>query len=503
MQQSMQLYRMPAGNWLDRAIAVFAPAWAASRIQARARLDAVRHYEAAQSSRRTAGWHRSATDANAAASPARTSLREISRDMRRNNAWFRRAIGVISNNAVGWGIRAKAKGMTRGKLASANEVWTAWSETTACDYDGRLAFAGIQRLVMETIVESGEALIMRERALPADGLPVPIRLRVLEPDYLSSGNDVVRQDGSRISDGIEYDASGRRVAYWMYRSHPGSRFSISGSSIASDVVRVPASDVIHIYRVERPGQMRGVPWMAAAISRLKDLDDYEDAVLMQAKIAACFGAFVTDLDGGAPAIGEPDADDDRLETLEPGHIEYLRPGQQVTVASPPKNDGNKSFVDGQLRAVCASMGITYEDLTFDYSNVNYSSARMARLAHWACIHDTQWHMLIPVLCDRVWSWVMTTASGLYGWGSVPGVEWTPPPMPVLDPAAEGDAASSMIRSGMTTLYRVIREQGYDPEEHLAEIAEGNRALDALGIVLDSDARYSSGGTKISLDTQES
>lgn len=479
----------PKLNWFDRLLIGIAPAWGLRRVQARAAAFA---YEAAAAGRRTSSWHRSSADANTAAGPSLTSLRELARDLHRNNGWARRGIKTIKNNTVGWGIQPRPSGGARGaRMQDAADLWTAWSRSPACDFDGRLPFTGLQGLIIETVSLSGEALVVRRRASPEDGLPIPLRLQVLEPDYLSAAQDgITTAEGNVIIQGVEFDTRGRRVAYHLYDRHPGSGLPMPGVKGGGGFVprRVPAEDVLHVYLVERPGQVRGVPWLASAISRLNDFDDFEDAQLMQQKVAACFAAFVEDPDGTAPALGEPDDADDQLETLEPGHINYLTPGKKVSFATPPvPTDG--SFTVRQLRRVAASLGVTYEDLTGDYSNVNFSSARMARLAHWQSIYDWQWNMLIPQFCDGVWGWVMEMARELENWRDVPTADWVPPPMPMLEPDKEGLAYQRLVRSGAMTLSQMIRALGYDPETHLAEIAADNKRLDELKIILDSDARH--------------
>lgn len=474
----------------DRFLMGIAPDWGLRRVRSRAaaQMLAGRHYEAAQGGRRTSGWYRSSSDANLANAPALASLRELSRDLRRNNGWARRGVQAIINNTVGWGIQPKAIASTPELAERALELWNLWAATPRCDFAGRMPFCGLQRLVMETIVESGEALVVRTPADTSDDLPAPIRVRVLEPDYLDHSRDgLMGEDGGPIVQGVEFDGQGRRVAYWLFSAHPGGMipFNTKGGFYSK---RYPAEDVLHIYQVERPGQVRGVPWLASAIARLNDFDDYADAVLMQQKIAACFSAFVQDLDGGGQALGEQSTASATLETLEPGHIEYLSPGKTVSFATPPSVSDHAAFTTSNLRRVAASLGITYEDLTGDYSQVNFSSGRMGRLAHWANVNDWRWNMLIPQLCDGVWRWVMELAAGLEDWDEVPRAEWAPPPMPMLEPEKEGLAYQRLVRTGAMTLYQMIRERGEDPATHLAEIAAGNAQLDELGIVLDSDPR---------------
>lgn len=465
-------------SWFDRFLISLAPKWGISRVRARAQ---VRHFEAASGGRRTSGWAKYSTDANSANRPALVALRELARDLRRNNGWARRGVQTIVNNAVGWGIMPTPDDTNRNRSAAAIKLWDAWAKSTKCDFDGRLNFYGIQRLAMETIVEAGEVLIVRQAPLDASQ-PIPLRLQVLEPDYLdTSRTGTVTPEGNPIVDGIEFDMRGQRVAYWLYTSHPG------GSSLFTtqfQSVRVPADRVLHIYRLDRPGQVRGVSWLAAAIARLKGLDDFEDAELQQQMVAACFGAFVEN-DGSQ--VSEEDDEDEHLEHLEPGHIAYLAPGEKISFANPPApRDG--AFSTRALRRIAVSLGITYEDLTGDYSNVNFSSARMARIAHWGNVWEWQEHMLIPQLCNGVWGWAMELVTAMKGWPVAPSAEWAAPPMPILEPDKEALAYSRALRIGMITWPQMIRELGRDPVAQLAQIAEWNKEFDKAGVVLDGDPR---------------
>jgi lambda family phage portal protein len=482
-----------AVSWWDRFLIGVAPDYGLRRVRARASAQLMaRHFEAAQGGRRTSGWSRTSSDANVANGPALTALREHSRDLRRNNGWAKRGVQVIVNNTVGWGIRPKASGAAPAQNKLALAAWHAWASETACDFDGRLNFYGLQRLAMETIAESGEVLIVRQPAATVDGLPFPLRLQVLEPDYLdTSRNGIAAAGGGQIIDGVEFDQQGRRVAYWLFTSHPGGQRLMT---TRFESVRTPADRVLHVYRVDRPGQVRGVPWLSSAITRIKDLDDFEDAELMQQKVAACFGAFVTDMDGGAGGLGHPgtDTDGQRIDQLEPGHIEYLPPGKSVTFAQPPRTQ-DSAFTTRVLRRVAVSLNVPYEELSGDYSQVNYSSARMARIAHWASVEEWREHMLIPQLCGGVWRWAMQLVADLGDWPAVPTAEWSSPPMPILEPDKEGLAFQRLVRIGAMTWPQMIRELGQDPAAQLDEIELLNKELDKRGIVLDCDPRHTTSG----------
>lgn len=474
-------------NFLDRAIMWVAPKWGQSRVRARL---VARHYEAASLGRRTDGWSRRFTDANNAAGGATLSLlRAQARDLVRNNPWARHGLRRIVTNVVGWGIRPKATG--RG-AALVMDRWKRWGETTECDAAGRLTFYGLQRLAMRTIVESGEVLIRRRWRRPQDGLSVPMQLQILEPDFIDTSRDgILGTEGGPIVQGIEFNGIGQRVAYWLFDQHPGGR--IPGVSFVSR--RIPADGILHVFDMERPGQIRGPSWFASVDVRLHDFDEFEDATLMKQKIAACMAAFVTDLDGtggGATGLlgqGSTDrASGQPVDTLEPGMIIPLQVGKQVTVANPPTATDHQSFSAASLRGVAAGLGVTYEDLCGDYSQVNYSSARMSRLAHQGDVEAWRWQMLIPQFCAPVWGWMLDALALAGEIVELAPAEWSPAPMPILDPGKELDAYQKAVRNGFMTWGQVVRELGYDPGEQLAEIVELNDEFDADDVVLDCDPR---------------
>lgn len=476
-------------TWLDRAIAWMAPQWGANR--ARARMVA-RHFESASVGRRTDGWHRLSTDANAAASGAALSLlRAQARDLVRNNPWARRGVRRILSDAVGCGIRPKATG--RG-AELAMQRWRTWAETTECDAAGRLTFYGLQRLALNTIAQSGEVLVRRRFRLPGDGLSVPLQLQILEPDYLDTGRDgFIGDAGGPVVQGVEFDVIGRRVAYWLFDRHPGSTGMIAaGGKIAPLSKRVPADGILHVFDVERPGQVRGPSWFASIDVLLHDLGEFQDATLVKQKIAAMLTAFVTDSGDGTTQIGQQGTDSassQPTETFEPGMIVPLQPGKQVTFSQPPQATDYQSFSTAALRGAAAGLGTTYSGMTGDYSQANYSSERAARLDHQGDVEAWQEHMLIPQLCQPAWRWFVN-AMILQGDAVEDApAEWTCQPMQIIDPEKDARATIAEVRAGLKSWAEAVRQRGYDPDALLAEIVAYNAKLDAGEVVLDSDPRH--------------
>ncbi len=481
---------MKTQHWIDRVTAPVAPRWTLKRQRARVAAEVLqRHFEGAAEGRRTQGWHRSSTDANAAIGPGLARLRDAARDLVRNNPHAESAVSTICDHTVGWGIVAKPKPANTRTL----DTWNAWANTTVCDADGRHDFYGLQKLVLRTVIESGEVLVRRRFRQPEDGFELPIQLQVLEPDFLDTAKNSTFSTPagvvvSRIVQGVEFNAIGRCVAYWLFQDHPGSDSGRLGAS-----VRISAENIRHIFKSTRPGQVRAQSWFSPVLLRFKDFDEFEDATLMKQKIAACLAVLTSDVDGTAAPLGTVDPGHADWDSLEPGAIRQMAAGQTVTVVDPPQARDYDSYSQNVLRAIATGLGVTYEDLTGDYTEMPFSAARMSRIRHQARVEDWRWRLMIPQFCDPVWGWVMQVAAiwgkaGMTLGSSLPVAEWSAPPMPMIDPTAEGLAYQRNVRSGIMTLSEAIRERGYDPDTLLREMASDNKKLDDLGLVLDSDPR---------------
>jgi len=257
---------------------------------------------------------------------------------------------------------------------------------------------------------------------------------------------------------------------------------------APDSRRIPAEGVLHVFRHLRPGQVRGASWFAPVILKMKEFDEYDDAQLMKQKIAACLAVITSDVTGNGPLLGAGDSEDPTVDSLEPGMILNVAPGRTVEVVQPPSVREFADFASITLRAIAAGLGVTYEDLTGDYTNLPFSAARMSRLRHWARVDDWRWQTLIPQFCAPAWGWAMQAAAIMRRVEGAPTPVWTAPPPPMLDPTAEGAAYKGLVRIGALSWPEMVRERGYDPEDVLEEIAEWNAKLDDAGVVLDSDPR---------------
>lgn len=447
-----------------------------------------RKYEGASKSKRTSGWCTGFGDSNTQIAASLPTLRERSRDLRRNNAFAHKGIELITNNVVGKGISTRISGPNSAFL---QQQWNLW--TKSCDYDGRLNLAGIQRLLMDSTTESGEVLI-RKRYVNDN---FPIQYQVLESDFLSTSElDGKTQSGNTIIQGVEFGANGKRVGYHLYQTHPGSIVT-TVTSLKTNLI--PADQVYHIFKAERPGQVRGVPWLAPIMIKLRDLEDFEDAQLMRQKIAAMFTAFVHDIN----AEVECEDTSDFGESMEPGIIEELPPGKTVTFANPPSVENYKEFTSAVKHAIAAGLGVSYEALTGDLSEVNFSSARMGWIEMGRNITSWRENILINQFLDGVVE-DFKAMMELKGVRIADTVKFThiPPKREMIDPTKEIPATIQAIRAGLTTLSDEISALGQDPEVVLQKLKDDQDKTDALGLKLKSNPKYTSDNGKMQDELQE-
>ncbi|MDS9468205.1 phage portal protein [Paracoccus sp. MBLB3053] len=479
-------------NFLDRVILALSPRRAMEREKSRT---IAMHYRAARLGLRNDGIRPSGSDADLAGRNRRT-IAFYARDMIRNTPFATRVQQVISGNVVGDGIIPKIQPskdlpdeVQKRIRARGLELVEDHLDTTAIDRHGLQNLYGLQTVAANTIVDAGEVLIRRHRPA-SSGLAIPLQIEVLEPDYIDDTRFGRSPEGNEIREGIEYDrGSGDRVAYWLYTQHPGGEWRPGSSPYVSE--RVPAEDLIHVFRVDRPGQTRGVSWYTPIAEKLLNLDDSEDAHLMRQKIAACFAAF--------HRMG-PDAKP-RSElggTLQPGVIMEIGENEDMEFSDPPDVGGFDEFQRGVLRSAAMGVGITYEALTGDLSGVNFSSARIGRLEMDRNISKWQWLTMVPMFLQPFGRWFVEAWAEAEGnetfqrllWEDPRTVRlsWVPPHRILVDPAREFSALREAVRSGFQSRQGVVRQLGIDPERLVQEQLQDKDEADRLGLPFDSDPR---------------
>lgn len=471
---------------IDRVVRLLSPQRAADRERARV---LEMHYRAARLGQNNEGIRASGSDADLAGRDRR-KIAFYARDLIRNTPMAARIQQVVTGHVVGDGILPKVQCSTglpkkaRKRLKRQGlKMIEEHCDTIAIDHCGLQNLYGLQALAMNTIVDAGEVLIRRHRPLGA-GLKIPLQLEVLEPDYIDDTRFGRTLEGNEIREGIEYDRdSGKRVAYWLFTQHPGGEWRPGSNPLSSE--RVPVEDLLHVFRVDRAGQTRGVSWYTTVAEKLLNADDADDAHLMRQKIAACFAAFHhVNMEGKPrPELGG---------TLTPGTIMAIGSDEDMTFGEPPQVGDYPQFKQGVYRAVAMGIGITYEALTGDLSGVNFSSARIGRLEMERNVSGWQWRMLIPMMMQPLGRWIIEAWADaepvLWDVPEAVSLTWVPPHRILVDPVREFSALREAVRSGFQSRQGVVRQLGVDPERLIEEQLQDKEEADRLGLPFDSDPR---------------
>lgn len=500
--------RTRIAHWIDPS-----PAMAEEPARRARRADALvlqqRMYAAARRSRLNADRPATTGSADSELASSLTNLRNLSRQLVRDNPYAKRARNIVVNNVIGAGIGLQAQVMTsREKLAARvnsaiEDAWGDWSQAEICHTGGQLHFCDLERLVMSEVFEAGEVFLRKHwRAFGRS--TIPYALEVIEPERVANETTplaVPSRDGL-VRMGVEVDEFYRPLYYWIRERHPGDIRASVGSTVRLE--RVPASDIIHLRLIDRWPQTRGEPWLHTVIQRLGDMGGYTEAEIIAARAAACYMGFIKSDEPPVPdtveGAGSGESGGEQQMEFAPGMIDRLNPGEEFMSHTPNRpNAGLDPFMRFMLREVAAGIGVSYESLSRDYSKSNYSSSRLALLDDRDLWRVLQGWFLRAFRHTVHREWLQQAALV----GAVPGIalgEYAANPRKFeavrfktrgwgwIDPTKEVQAYQMAVRCGFTTVTDVIAATagGQDVEDVLAT---RRRELDLMAekdLVFDTD-----------------
>ncbi len=462
-------------NILDRLIGMVSPDAGLRRHRSRELLK--RAYEGAS---KADGWRpkRGGASANTDHAADAATLRVRSRALEQNVPYIAQGIRSHSANIIGTGIVPRWLGNASKEHSDA---WVEWGPYA--DADGRFDINGLINLAHQTAQRDGEVLVRIRPRKASDGLPVPLQLQVLEIDWLDDSRTGVI-DGLTVISGIAYDVLGKVVGYYLFDQHPGELMSRPGRRAGSRLV--PASSIIHYFQPSRPGQGRGFPRIAPVIARVRDLSIYEDAELHRKNLETRLGviasgdveAIASGSDGvplvtGTTSMGE----------LPSGNVMQVPTGSNITVVEPKAAPGYVEYVKLGLHLIAAGAGWTYEMMTGDVREVNFSSARIRMLDYRREAEQEQWLYVIPMLVAPI---VRAFADAAELAGRVRrasyNVRYATPKWDYVNP--KDDVASDLdeVFGGLSTLSEKMRRRGDDPEEVFAEWEKDFDRLKSSGML---------------------
>ena len=450
-------------------------------------------YDVSKQGRRLLGWQTSSAGPNQTLNGLQT-IRNRARDAVRNEWSAASASRIAITDLIGTGICPSPKTKNKNLKATLKTNWDKWVKE--CDADGVLDFYGLQALGAKTWKEGGEFFArLRPRRLN-DGLTVPLQLQLLEPEMVPQLDQNPSPSGNLIRQGIEFDRIGRRISYMMYKEHPGDFINRID---ATRLNPIPADQVLHIYKPNRIGQLRGVPEGTSTMVRQKTVGDFDDAVTEKAKLQNLFTAVIT---RPAPLAGQEAIDpltgqtiqnadsDSPMVGLEPGATIELAPGEDVKFSSPPATGvGYNDFMRQQYLGVASGYGAPYELLTGDITNVSDRTLRVVIQQYRRYVEQEQWSIVIPMFCQKVWdAWV--DAAVLAGIVAVSDadeakqVEWSPQAWQYIHPVQDVQSKVAEIDAGLVSRDQSIAARGNDPEEVDAQRAEGKKREQKLGLAIE-------------------
>ncbi|WP_017999919.1 phage portal protein [Paracoccus sp. N5] len=454
-------------NVIDRVIGYFSPEVGLRRVTARAQASAVMNYDAASRGRRTYGWKAPATAADAAAFGSRERLRQISRDMIRNRAYAARARDVVVANVVGEGIIPSIRSDNANAKPVVEELMRRHLLSNDIDSLGEYDLQEMQQICMATVFSDGEVFLRRRARNARFGaaLALPYQVELLEADCLDT---TVQSNGANlVIEGVEYGPTGAIEAYHFLSEHPGAvRHGDTPTS-----TRVHWSDVIHVRRFDRPGQLRGVPWLAPVMMTLGELSDYQEAQILKQRMSSLMAIMLKWVGGSQKGTTGGKG----LEELAPGAVVELPDGAEPVTVNPPTVEGYSDFMKQGLRAIAAGIGVTYESLAVDLEKVNFSSGRLGRNEMDRLVRMWQRGLMIAQFGAGMERW-FRDGLRLVGHGGIPfTMDWTPPRRILVDPTKEIPAMIEEIDAGLNSRQGVQRELGRDPDRIREERVKDQQA----------------------------
>ena len=480
-----------------------APRWSLARERARAQLHIQRQqadmnkrrYEAAQrGARGRYKWRASASDANVQIGSSLPTLRQRSSQVIRDTAYGARIADLWPAMIVGDGITLRRPdGSSASTNARIMAEWRRWAiDSTEIDAERRHNLLGLERLIARSVGERGEVLVRMLTPRRSDDVTVPLQLQVLEGDHLDIQKDRgERRDKrgrvtqTRIVQGVELDGQGRRIAYWMLPEHPGAGHP---TTPRHEPVRVPAEEVLHIYRQDRPGQLRGVPWLAPVLSEMHDQEDFDQALHMKARAGAyVIGTVERPSQDGDPLMGTEGetSEGDRIEGLEQGAVFYTGEGEKFQMHEPAGlGDGSEDLARRFAEKIAVGAMATFAQVTGDLRQTNYSSMRAGALEQRKIIEQLQWSLMITQLLQPLWrAFIERGRMDGRPWPeprAVPALWSTPRPDPI-DPSKEWPALIRMVEAGLISWDEAVAERGKDPDRHAREVADRAEMLAGEGL----------------------
>lgn len=442
-----------------------------------------RSYDAGQWQRLSASWSMSDLSVNSALWSSLRAMRARSRDLARNDAYARRFLAMCRTNIAGPdGMRLQAAVTDTNGAADvqANAIiereWEKWQRRGSVEITGRMSGPGLDQLYAWTLARDGEVLVKRVRGANNRW---GYTLQMLDVARLDETYNDDRPNGNVVRMSIEMDMTGRPVAYWLRKFQV--RDAVNGFAWTSERERIPAEDIWHDFIVYDAEQIRGVPWMHAAMMRLWQLGKFDEAALVAARIGAGKLGVIESPNGEPPeniASGKDSAGNFLTDT-EAGQYWTLPPGYQLKSWDPTyPAEAFDPFEKALLRGIASGLDVSYVSLANDLEGVNYSSIRQGVLDEREAWKTLQGHIASGFKSVAFRDWIETS---LLKGALIPlppskvekfdAPKWRCKRWAWVDPLKDRDEAVLAIDNRLKSRTQVAADEGLDIEDVFRELGQ--------------------------------
>ncbi len=468
---------------IDGIISTISPETGLKRAAARKRTALITasgygNYGANTTKKSMIGWNYFGGDSRSDIEDNLSVLRQRSRDLYMGVPIATGAVKTMRTNVVGRGLMlkptvdAEALKITAAQAQKLEKQiakeWALWAESNDCDMARLNNFYELQQLAFLNWLNSGDcfALLPTKKRI---NQPYDLRVHLIEADRVSSPNNFDTFD-NRIISGVEVDADGEVVAYYISKHHPLSYANerMEWQRVEAYGKKTGRRNVLHLSNMERIGQRRGVPFIAPVIEALKQLGRYTDAELIAAVVSGLFTVFIekggeegTIGSGGIPEEDLIDEEDEDSLEMGPGSIIELAEGEKANPTSPGRPNTNFSgFVEAVCQQIGAALEIPYE-LLMKHFTASYSASRGALEEAWKMFKMYRTWMAND-FCQPIYEeWFAEAVAK--GRIKAPGfftdpirhkafckAQWNGPARGLLNPVQEVNAAVVRVENGFST-----------------------------------------------------
>lgn len=447
-----------------------------------------RNFAAAAATRFVSDWLISYKSIDADLKGDIAKIRNRSRDLEKNSEIASRYFNILETNLVGakgFMLQMKVKKGEKFDEEKNREIekqWKKWCKSASVD--GRLSFREICKTAARGIPRDGE-FFCRIIKDPSDSYG--IKLQVIDPSLVDDQYNDQLANGNIIRLGIEMDSYRKPVAYYLTEKNEKAEMMGMGLDTRKRV-RIPAAEIIHLYRMHRPDQTRGWSWLAPVMLCLRILGGYIEGALVNSRASAAkMGFYLTE---DPKMLGLEDGEDATVESTrtEPGTIEVLPPGVRFEGYSPEYPQAQFTpFTKRIMMLIASGLNVSYVSLSQDLEAVNYSSIRYGTQEEREAFVDHQETLIekfVTVVFEEWLKMALTLGKlpyGLRNFEDLNNPNFIGPRWTWVDPLRESTANINAINAGIKSRSEVIAENGRDFYDVMDEIEKENEYMKQKGI----------------------